>query len=53
MIFMEREIIVIGYIDPGSGLMLLQIIASALCGVALALKRVRTKIAAVILRRKK
>jgi len=30
------------YIDPGSGLMLLQIISAAFCGFLLSLKKVRT-----------
>ena len=34
--------IYIAYIDPGSGLMLLQIIAAAFCGFLLSLKKVRT-----------
>ncbi|MBI5692926.1 MAG: hypothetical protein HZC55_22845 [Verrucomicrobia bacterium] len=33
---------VLAYIDPGSGLMLVQIITAAVCGVALSLRKVRT-----------
>ena len=43
----------LAYIDPGSGLMLLQIIASAFCGFMLSLKRVRMWIVGLFRRGKK
>ena len=44
--------IVIAYIDPGSGLMLVQIIAAAFCGMALSLRKVRTWIKSLVKRDK-
>jgi hypothetical protein len=44
----------LAYIDPGSGLMLLQIIAAAFCGFLLSLrKKIRTWIVGVFPRHKK
>ncbi|MEI6396168.1 MAG: hypothetical protein WCT12_34310, partial [Verrucomicrobiota bacterium] len=43
----------LAYIDPGSGLMLLQIIAAAFCGFMLSLKRVRMWIVGLFRRGKK
>ena len=43
----------LAYIDPGSGLMLLQIIAAAFCGLMLSLKRVRMWIVGLFQRGKK
>lgn len=42
----------IAYIDPGSGLMLVQIITAAVCGLALSLRKVRGWIAGVFVRKK-
>ena len=41
------------YIDPGSGLMLLQILAAAFCGFMLSLRKVRTWIVGLFRRDKK
>lgn len=35
----------LSYIDPGSGLMLTQIIAAGICGILISLRKVRLKIA--------
>jgi hypothetical protein len=43
----------VAYIDPGSGLMLLQIIAAAFCGFMLSLKKVRKWIVGLFRRDKK
>ena len=45
--------IYIAYIDPGSGLRLLQIIAAAFCGFLLSLRKVRTWIVGLFRRAKK
>jgi hypothetical protein len=43
----------LAYIDPGSGLMLLQMIAAAFCGFLLSLRKVRTWIVGLFRRNKK
>jgi hypothetical protein len=42
----------LAYIDPGSGLMLVQIITAAFCGLALSLRKVRGWIKGLFVRRK-
>lgn len=42
----------LAYIDPGSGLMLVQIITAAFCGLALSLRKVRGWLKALFVRRK-
>jgi hypothetical protein len=35
------SVVILSYIDPGSGLMLVQILVSAVCGIALSFRKVR------------
>jgi hypothetical protein len=45
--------LLLAYVDPGSGLMLFQIIAAAFCGFLLSMRKVRAWIAGLFRREKK
>lgn len=42
----------LAYVDPGSGLMLVQILMAAFCGIALSLRKVRTWVKGLFVRNK-